>query len=44
MAEEFLQIYTECMIEAVPKKEIKRINRRKKRHGGAIKYQNQNKS
>ena len=30
MAEEFMEIYTECMIEAVPKKEIKRTNRRKK--------------
>ena len=30
MAEAFMDIYTECMIEAVSKKEIKKTNRRKK--------------
>ena len=30
MAEEFIDIYTECIIEAVPRKEIKKTNRRKK--------------
>ena len=30
MAESFMQVYTECMIEAVPKKEVKKANRRKK--------------
>ena len=30
MAEAFMDIYTECMIEAVPKKEIKKTNRSKK--------------
>ena len=30
MAEAFMSIYTECMVEAVPKKEVKLQNRRKK--------------